>query len=169
MPETIGVDELKSLETSVLKALCLTINTAGSELKYKILDSLADDDFYFPVLRAVFRTLTEMHLRGDYVISSNLEEELQKSAGEMPAGFANRAVLRGKPSVSRRAQRVGQPFEGAVPERARSHGGAAGQGSAESGRHDGEAGRGDEKEDRGGDAQIESAAFGRSRARSAGP
>ncbi len=87
MPETIAVDELRSLETSVLKTLCLTINTAGSELKYKILDSLSDDDFYFPLLRAVFRTLAEMHLRGDYVISSNLEEELQKSAGDMPAGF----------------------------------------------------------------------------------
>jgi len=87
-PETIGVDELRSLETSVLKTLCLTINTAGSELKYKILDSLSDDDFYFPILRAVFRTLADMHLRGDYVISSNLEEELQKSASEMPAGFA---------------------------------------------------------------------------------
>ncbi len=85
--ETIGVDELRSLETSVLKTLCLTINTAGSELKYKILDSLSDDDFYFPVLRAVFRTLADMHLRGEYVISSNLEEELQKSEGEMPAGF----------------------------------------------------------------------------------
>jgi hypothetical protein len=87
-PETIGVDELRSLETSVLKTLCLTINTAGSELKYKILDSLSDDDFYFPALRAVFRTLADMHLRGDYVISSNLEEELQKSEGDMPAGFA---------------------------------------------------------------------------------
>ncbi len=86
-PETIGVDELRSLETSVLKTLCLTINTAGSELKYKILDSLSDEDFYFPALRAVFRTLAEMHLRGDYVISSNLEEELQKSGGDMPAGF----------------------------------------------------------------------------------
>jgi len=86
-PETIGVDELRSLETSVVKTLCLTINTAGSELKYKILDSLSDDDFYFPILRAVFRTLADMHLRGDYVISSNLEEELQKSEGEMPAGF----------------------------------------------------------------------------------
>jgi hypothetical protein len=88
MPETIGVDELRALETSVLKTLCLTINTAGSELKYKILDSLSDDDFYFPILRAVFRTLADMHLRGDYVISSNLEEELLKSAGEMPAGFS---------------------------------------------------------------------------------
>ena len=47
--EAIGVDELRLLEQSVLKALCLTINTAGSELKYKILDSLSDEDFYFPV------------------------------------------------------------------------------------------------------------------------
>ncbi len=98
MPETIGVDELRSLETSVLKTLCLTINTAGSELKYRILDSLSDDDFYFPVLRAVFRTLAEMHLRGDYVISSNLEEELQKTAGDMPGGFT-----------------IGQFFDGNLP------------------------------------------------------
>lgn len=98
MPETIGVDELRSLETSVLKTLCLTINTAGSELKYRILDSLSDDDFYFPVLRAVFRTLAEMHLRGDYVISSNLEEELQKNGGDMPGGFA-----------------IGQFFDGNLP------------------------------------------------------
>lgn len=86
---SIGVDELRTLETSVLKALCLTINTAGSELKYKILDSLSDDDFYFPVFRAVFHTLSEMHLRGDYVISANLEEELLKNADtELPAGFS---------------------------------------------------------------------------------
>ncbi len=100
-PETIGVDELRSLETSVLKTLCLTINTAGSELKYKILDSLSEEDFYFPVLRAVFRTLAEMHLRGDYVISSNLEEELQKSGGEMPAGFAIEQLFDGSlPSLA---------------------------------------------------------------------
>ena len=100
-PETIGVDELRSLETSVLKTLCLTINTAGSELKYKILDSLSDDDFYFPVLRAVFRTLADMHLRGDYVISSNLEEELQKSGGEMPPGFAIEQLFDGSlPSLT---------------------------------------------------------------------
>ena len=80
---TIGVQQLRSLETSILKALCLTINTAGSELKYKILDSLSDDDFYFPVTKAVFRTLSEMHLRGDYVISANLEEELQQTGVEL--------------------------------------------------------------------------------------
>jgi replicative DNA helicase len=99
--EVIGVDELRSLETSVLKTLCLTINTAGSELKYKILDSLSDDDFYFPVLRAVFRTLAEMHLRGDYVISSNLEEELQKSGDDLPAGFTIEQLFDGSlPSLA---------------------------------------------------------------------
>jgi hypothetical protein len=86
--DTIGVDELRSLEISVLKTLCLTINTAGSELKYKILDGLSDDDFYFPILRAVFRTLAEMHLRGDYVISANLVEELEKANTSVPAGFS---------------------------------------------------------------------------------
>lgn len=83
--EAIGTDELRALEASVLKALCLTINTAGSELKYKILDSLSDDDFYFPLNRAVFQTLAELHRRGEYVISSNLDEELQKT-GEAVAG-----------------------------------------------------------------------------------
>ena len=57
----VGVEELSALEVSVLKALCLTINTAGSELKYKILDTLSDADFYFPVHRSVFRTLSELH------------------------------------------------------------------------------------------------------------
>lgn len=99
---TIGVDELRTLETSVLKALCLTINTAGSELKYKILDSLSDDDFYFPVFRAVFHTLSEMHLRGDYVISANLEEELQKTAdSEIPTGFVIEQLFDGSlPSLT---------------------------------------------------------------------
>ena len=83
----VGVEELSALEVSVLKALCLTINTAGSELKYKILDTLSDADFYFPVHRSVFRTLSELHRRGDYVISANLDEELKKSGEHVPANF----------------------------------------------------------------------------------
>jgi hypothetical protein len=99
--DTIGVDELRSLEISVLKTLCLTINTAGSELKYKILDSLSEDDFYFPILRAVFRTLAEMHLRGDYVISANLGEELQKTDASVPAGFSIEQLFDGNlPSLT---------------------------------------------------------------------
>jgi len=82
--EAIGIEALRALEASVLKALCLTINTAGSELKYKILDSLSEDDFYFPLNRAVFRTLAELHRRGEYVISANLDEELQKTGEDIP-------------------------------------------------------------------------------------
>ncbi len=90
-----------SLETSILKALCLTINTAGSELKYKILDSLSDDDFYFPVTKAVFRTLSEMHLRGDYVISANMEEELQEAGVELSSDFSMEVVFGGSlPALS---------------------------------------------------------------------
>ncbi|HXV64817.1 MAG TPA: DnaB-like helicase C-terminal domain-containing protein [Vicinamibacteria bacterium] len=99
--ETIGAEELRSLETSVLKTLCLTINTAGSELKYKILDSLSDEDFYFPVNKAVFLTLSEMHLRGDYVISANLEEELQKTFADLPSSLAIEQLFNGSlPSLS---------------------------------------------------------------------
>ena len=98
---TIGVQELRSLETSILKALCLTINTAGSELKYKILDSLSDDDFYFPVTKAVFRTLSEMHLRGDYVISANMEEELQEAGVELSSDFSMEVLFGGSlPALS---------------------------------------------------------------------
>lgn len=82
----MSVEELRHLETGVLKTLCLTINTAGSELKYKILDSLSEDDFYFPVTKAVYETLHEMHRRGDYVVSVNLEEEL-RSTTELPTEF----------------------------------------------------------------------------------
>ena len=83
--EAIGIEALRALEASVLKALCLTINTAGSELKYKILDSLSEDDFYFPLNQAVFQTLAELHRRGEYVISANLDEELQKTGEDIPA------------------------------------------------------------------------------------
>ena len=50
----VGMGELLKLETAVLRTLCLTVNTAGSELKYKILDLLSGSDFYFPVNAAIF-------------------------------------------------------------------------------------------------------------------
>ena len=86
--EAVGADELHKLEASVLEALCLTINTAGSELKYDILEKLAEDDFYFPLHKALFRTLAELHGRGEYVIAANLDEELRKCATTLPTGFA---------------------------------------------------------------------------------
>jgi len=83
----VDLDELRSLEASVLKALCLTINTAGSELKYAILDSVADVDFYFPINSALFRVLFELHQKGEYVIASNLDEELRKEVDTIPSSF----------------------------------------------------------------------------------
>ena len=93
--EAIGIEKLRALEASVLKALCLTINTAGSELKYKILDSLSEDDFYFSLNRAVFLTLVELHRRGEYVISANLDEELQKTGEDIPANFVIEELFSG--------------------------------------------------------------------------
>ncbi len=87
--------ELLNMETSVLRTLCLTVNATGSELKYKIIDTLSEDDFYFPVNKAVFTALNEMHRRGDYVVFTNLEEELQNRAVEFPEGFFVEDFFRG--------------------------------------------------------------------------
>jgi replicative DNA helicase len=88
--------ELNALEKSVLRTLCSTVNATGSELKYKILDSLSEDDFYFPVNKAVFTALNEMHRRGDYVVFTNLEEELQNRAVELPEDFFVEDLFRGE-------------------------------------------------------------------------
>ena len=83
----VGLAELLELETSVLQTLCLTVNTAGSELKYKILDVLTSYDFYFPVNGAIFEVLEDMHRKGDYIVHSNLDEELQRRSVDYPEGF----------------------------------------------------------------------------------
>lgn len=92
--------ELLSLETSILNVLCLTINTAGSELKYQILDSLTEADFYFPISRAIFSVLMEMHQRGDFVVLGNLEEELRKRSESVPDGFFLDDLFRGELPVA---------------------------------------------------------------------
>jgi len=88
--------ELLKVETSVLRTLCLTVNATGSELKYKIIDTLSEDDFYFPVNKVVFASLNEMHRRGDYVVFTNLEEELQNRGAEFPEGFFVEDLFRGE-------------------------------------------------------------------------
>ncbi len=57
------------LETSVLRTLCLTVNSDGSELKYRILEDLTEGDFYFPVTRTIFTAVCELHKEGDHVVS----------------------------------------------------------------------------------------------------
>jgi replicative DNA helicase len=83
----IGLGELLNLETSVLRTLCLTVNTAGSELKYKILDTLSSHDFYFPVNSAIFEALEDMHRKGDYIVHNNLDEDLRQRSVDYPEGF----------------------------------------------------------------------------------
>ena len=83
----ISLGELLELETSVLRTLCLTVNTAGSDLKYKILDLLSGSDFYFPVNAAIFEALEDMHRKGDYIVHSNLDEELRSRSVDYPEGF----------------------------------------------------------------------------------
>jgi hypothetical protein len=92
----IGLAELLLLETSVLRTLCLTINASGSEIKSRILDTLKDADFYFPITKGIFTTLVEMQRRGDSVDYINLEEELRRRSIHMPEHFFLEDLFRGE-------------------------------------------------------------------------
>ncbi len=89
--------ELPSVERSVLRALCLTINVAGSVVKDKILDSLTKDHFSLPINQALFAALRELHHRGEYVVLSNLEDELHDLAMEIPEKPSLQDLFRGDP------------------------------------------------------------------------
>ena len=103
----VGLGELLELETSVLQTLCLTVNTAGSELKYKILDVLTSYDFYFPVNGAIFEALEDMHRKGDYIVHSNLDEELKRRLVDYPEGFYAEDLFNGElPQMQELEQRV---------------------------------------------------------------
>ena len=103
----VGLGELLELETSVLQTLCLTVNTAGSELKYKILDVLTSYDFYFPVNGAIFEALEDMHRKGDYIVHSNLDEELRRRSVDYPEGFYAEDLFNGElPQMQELEQRV---------------------------------------------------------------
>jgi hypothetical protein len=75
------------LEMSVLRILCLTVNSDGSELKYRILDDLVEEDFYFPVTRTVFAAVKELHRNGDQVVAQNLQDILDRRAVDIPDDF----------------------------------------------------------------------------------
>ena len=89
-------DELLTLETAIIRTLCLTVNATSSEAKYKIMDTLSDDDFYFPVNKAIYGALMEMHRRGDYVVYTNLEEELRKMSADIPEDLFLEDFFRGE-------------------------------------------------------------------------
>ena len=89
------VKELASIERSVLRALCLTINVAGSTAKDRILDTLTKDHFSLPINRALFTALNELHHRGEYVVLSNLEDELHTLKAEIPGDLPLEDLFRG--------------------------------------------------------------------------
>lgn len=89
--------ELPSVERSVLRALCLTINVAGSVVKDRILDTLTKDHFSLPIHRALFAALRELHHRGEYVVLSNLEDELRNLAMQIPQHISLDDLFRGEP------------------------------------------------------------------------
>src|SRR3972149_10829254 len=84
------------LEISVLRTLCLTVNSDGSELKYRILDHLVEDDFYFPVTRTVFAAISELHQNGDQVVAQSLQDILNQRAVDVPDDFYVEDLFQGE-------------------------------------------------------------------------
>lgn len=98
--EQAGGPELKALpsvEFEVLRALCLTINVAGSAVKDRIFDTLTKDHFSSPFHRAFFAALTVLNEKGEYVVLSNLKDELHNAAMEIPEDFPLADLFRGDP------------------------------------------------------------------------
>ena len=94
-PVGIGVGELLLIEASVLKALCMTVNTGGSEVKAKILETVAEDDFYFPVNKEIFIALKDMMRKNVHVVYTNLEEVLHKRSVHVPEDFFIQDLFKG--------------------------------------------------------------------------
>src|SRR3990172_5143229 len=84
------------LETSVLRTLCLTVNSDGSELKYRILDDLVAENFYFPVTRTVFAAVSGLHRKGDQVVAQSVQDILKVSAIDVPDDFYVEDLFQGE-------------------------------------------------------------------------
>ncbi len=82
-----GPNEAGSVEVMVLRALCLTVNVAGSVVKEEILGTLAKEHFSSPFNSTLFGALAALHERGEYVVVSNLKDELHDLAMEVPLDF----------------------------------------------------------------------------------
>jgi hypothetical protein len=94
-PVGIGVGELLLIEASVLRALCMTINSTGSEVKTKILETVAEDDFYFPVNKEIFIAVKDMLRKNVHVVYTNLEEVLHKRSVHVPEDFFIQDLFKG--------------------------------------------------------------------------
>jgi len=66
--------ELLTVETSVLRTLCLTVNSESSELKDRITENLIGEDFYFPITKSIFSAISDLAKSGVNVDPNSLED-----------------------------------------------------------------------------------------------
>jgi hypothetical protein len=84
------------LEIEILRTLCLTVNSEGSEIKYRILEGLVQEDFYFPVTRTIFAAVSQLHGNGDQVVAKNLQYVLNERSVDVPDDFYVEDLFQGE-------------------------------------------------------------------------
>ena len=92
----MDVAELLTVETSVLRAFCLTVNSDGSELKKKIIDGLEVEDFYFPITKSIFGAVSSLAKDGTNVDPNSLEQALSRRSVDVPDDFFLEDLFRGE-------------------------------------------------------------------------
>jgi hypothetical protein len=88
--------ELLTVETSVLRTLCLTVNSETSELKNRITENLIVDDFYFPITKSVFGAISDLAKNGTNVDPNSLEQSLSRRTVDVPDDFFLEDLFRGE-------------------------------------------------------------------------
>ena len=88
--------ELLTVETSVLRTLCLTVNSESSELKTRITENLIVDDFYFPITKSIFGAISDLAKDGTNVDPNSLEQELSRRSIDVPDDFFLEDLFRGE-------------------------------------------------------------------------
>lgn len=90
------LSELLTVETAVLRTLCLSVNSDSSELKARITDSLVVDDFYFPITKSIFVTVTALSNSGMNVDPNSLQQALTLRSVDVPDDFFLEDLFRGE-------------------------------------------------------------------------
>lgn len=85
-----------TLEIEILRSLCLTVNSEGSEIKYRILEGLVEEDFYFPVTRTIFAAVSGLHENGDQVVAQSLQSVLNERSTDVPDDFYVEDLFQGE-------------------------------------------------------------------------
>ena len=91
----MDLSELLTVETSVLRTLCLTVNSETSELKNRITENLIVDDFYFPITKSLFGAISDLASHGTNVDPSSLEQALSRRSVDVPDDFFLEDLFRG--------------------------------------------------------------------------